>query len=161
MQAYIILGVVLGLPLLLGILWRVSTSYLFFSLLAGEMLARYFGDDAELVLRMVVRNEAVQDYARLIVLVMPVLLTALFLRHTLSKGKVLFHIVPLILTGFIFAAFTLPLLPETLQQQIRTVDEGRQLLEGSDAIIGAVIFMQLVTLWIMNRSQEHKGKKHK
>lgn len=160
MLPFIFLGIILGLPLLLGLLFRVSTPYLFFSVLAGEVLARYFGDDAELVLRMVARNESVRAYADLAVLVLPVLLTVVFLRHTLSKSKLLFHIVPLALTGFVFAAFALPLLPEVAQNQIRSVNAGQRLLEGSDAIIGAVVFLQLVTLWVLNRPHEKHKKKH-
>jgi hypothetical protein len=161
MVAYIILGLVLGLPLLLGILLRVGTSYLFFSLLAGELLVRYFADDAELVLRLVIRNPSVAAYAQLAVLLLPVLLTALFLRHTLTKGKLFLHIVPMLLTGFVLAAFALPLLPHNLQDQVSTVQAGQQILKGSDAIIGAVIFLQLVSLWFMNRAHEGKhGKKH-
>lgn len=159
MVAYIILGIVLGLPLLLGIIFRVNSSYLFFSMLAGELLARYFSDDTELVTRLVTRQESVLVYSELALLLVPVILTAVFLRKTLSKGKLLLYIIPFLITGFVLAAFALPLLPEALQQEVRSVHAGQRLLEGSEAIVGAVVFIQLVTLWVMNRSHEH-GKKH-
>lgn len=160
MTAYIILGVVLGLPLLLGLIFRVNSSYIFFSMLAGELLARTFADDAELVTRLAIRQESVLAYSELVLLVVPVLLTALFLRKTLSKGKLLFYIIPFLITGFVLAAFALPLLPEYLQEEVKGVQVGQRLLEGSETIVGAVVFMQLVTLWVMNRSHEHGGKKH-
>jgi hypothetical protein len=125
------------------------------------LLARYFGDDTELVTRLLVRNKEILAYTELALLILPVVLTAVFLRKTLSKGKILFYVIPYALTGFILAAFALPILPEALQQQVRGVDVGRRLLEGSEAIVGAVVFLQLITLWIMNRSHEHKGKHHK
>lgn len=159
MLVYIILGVILGLPLLLGIIFRVNTSFLFFSMLAGELLSRYFADDAELVTRLVVRNPAIQPYVELGLLVIPVILTALFLRNTLSKGKIFIYIIPYLVTGFVLAAFALPMLPDPVQSQIRTVQIGERLLEGHETIVGAVVFVQLITLWLMNRSHGH-GKKH-
>lgn len=159
MTGNIILGVVLGLPLVLGLLMRVNTSFLFFSLLAGELLARYFGDDAALAMRTLTRNEAVLEYAELAVLVVPILLTVLFLRNSLSKGKVVFHIIPFAVMGFVFAAFTLPLLPDNVQAQVEATQVGSRLLQGSDVIVGGVVFLQLITLWLMNLPDKH-GKKH-
>lgn len=160
MIAYIILGVALGLPLVLGILFRVSVSHIFFSLMAGELLGRYFHEEAELVLRLVVRSKDVGAYAELIVIILPIVLTALFLRNTLSKNKLVFYIIPFILTGVVMAAFTLPILPAVAQEQVRTIPIGQRLLDGSDIIVGAVIFLQLVTLWLLHQSHEkHHGKK--
>jgi hypothetical protein len=159
MTGNIILGVVLGLPLVLGLLFRVNASYLFFSILAGEVLARYFGDDAELAIRTINRGDAVMAYAELAVLVIPVLLTVLFLRNSLSKGKVVFHIIPYAVMGVVFAAFVLPLLPNEVKAQVESTQYGKQLLQGSDAIIGAIVFLQLVTLWLTNRPGKERGKK--
>jgi hypothetical protein len=160
--AYIILGVAVGLPLVLGIIFRVNTAYLFFSLLAGELLSRYFGEDAELVLRMVAHGDVVRSYAPLIVMLLPVIFTALFLRRTLSKTKLVFQFIPFLVTGVVLAAFALPLLPESLRQQVQTVQVGRQLLDSTHTVVGAVVALQLVTLWITNRPRgEHgKGKHH-
>jgi hypothetical protein len=162
MTAYIILGIVVGLPLLLGMLLRVNTSYLFFSLMAGELLSRYFSDDAELVLRLAVRNQGVQAYAELIVLILPILFTALFLRKSLSKGKLWLHFIPMLLTGVVFAAFALEMLPFELQRQIRSVEVGQQLYQSREIIIGGVVFVQLIGLWLLNRVRGDKhGKHHK
>lgn len=161
MQAYIILGVILGLPLLLGLIFRVNSSFLFFSILAGELLSRYFGDDVELISRIFVRNTSALAYAELILLLLPVILTAVFLSRTLSRGKLLFYLIPFLITGFVLAAFALPLLPASLEEQVRSVHAGQRILQGSDSIIGAVVLIQLVTLWVMNRSHEHSGKKHR
>jgi hypothetical protein len=160
MIGYIILGVVLGLPLLLGVLFRVSTSFLFLSLLAGELLGRTFHDEAELIIGSAPNGHAVAPYSELAIIVLPVLLTALFLRRTLSKGKMLLHLLPFALTGIIFAAFALPVLPEVAKVQVTSVDIGRQLLDNSQLIVGVVVFLQLIALWLINRPKESHGKKH-
>ncbi len=159
MQAYILLGVLLGLPLLIGLFFRISVSHLFLALLAGDLLERYFKDDAILALSTVVRKDAVLEYAGLAILVLPMLLTALFLRHTLSKGKALLHIIPLAISGIIFAAFAAPLLPGGLQAQLRDNHYGSMLINSTELIIGAMVLLQLVALWLNASSEKHK-KKH-
>lgn len=161
MIPYLVLGVLLGLPLLLGLLFRVSTSHLFFSLMAGELLARYFGEEVGLVVNSITKNRLVADYAEVAVILVPLILTALFLKGSLSKGKVIFHFAPLLITGIVLAAFLLPELPVDAQAQIKTIEAGRQLLDMSSAIVGGVVFLQLISLWLLNRPHgEHGKKKH-
>ncbi len=159
MTGNIILGVVLGLPLVLGLLLRVNTSYLFLSMLAGDLLARYFADDAQLALRTMTRNHEVLAYAGVAVLLLPLLLTALFLRHSLSMGKVVFHIIPYAVMGIVLAAFVFPLLPGDVKTQVETTRVGSQLLHSSDAIVGAVVLLQLITLWVSGHSEKGSSKK--
>lgn len=160
MIPYAVLGALLGLPLLLGLIFRVSTSHLFFSLMAGELLARYFGEDVAIVVSSASRSQAAADYAAVAVIVLPLFLTALFLKGSLSKGKVIFHFAPLLITGVVLAAFMLPELPAAVQDQVKTLEAGRQLLDMSDIIIGAVVFLQLISLWLLNRPHGEHKKKH-
>lgn len=161
MIPYAVLGTLLGLPLLLGLIFRVSTSHLFFSLMAGELLARYFGEDVGMVASSASRNQAVADYAEAVVIILPLILTALFLKGSLSKGKVIFHFAPLLVTGVVLAAFMLPELPAAAQEQVKSIEAGRQLLSMSDVIIGAVVFLQLISLWLLNRPHGEHKKHHK
>ncbi len=160
MQAYILLGILLGLPLLLGFTFRVSVASLFLALLCGDLLQRYFRDDTTLALRTAVRNPTVQQYVGLAILVLPILLTTLFLHHTLTKGKTLLNVIPLAICGIVFAAFAAPLLPGGLQSQLGTTEAGRLLQQSTDLIIGAMVGLQLIFLWIFGRANEKHGKKH-
>lgn len=160
MTAYILLGALVSLPLILGIVFRVATNHLFLALLAGELLERYFVDDAELVLRTVIKNEEILQYTGIVLLTVPVVLTAIFLHHTIGKNKTVLHMLPLLITGVIFAAFALPLLPEGLQSQITSTHYGNMLNQSIDFIVGTLIFLQLVELWLFKRSHEKHGKKH-
>lgn len=160
MLPYVILGAVLSLPLLLGLVFRVSTSHLFFSLMAGELLARYFGEDVGNIVYSITKNGTAADYAEVAIIVLPMILTAIFLKGSLSKGKVIFHFVPLLVTGVVLAAFLLPELPSNVQAQIKTVPAGQQLLDMSSVIIGAVVLLQLISLWLLNRPHGEHGKKH-
>jgi hypothetical protein len=162
MIPYAILGALLGLPLLLGLIFKVSTSHVFFTLMASELLAHYFGADVGTIVHSVVRHELVIEYAEVVILIVPLFLTALFLKGTIAKGRLLLHLLPLLITGVVLAAFALPMLPTDAQTQIRTVQAGQELLDMTDAIIGAVVFVQLISLWLLNRAhgEGHSGKKH-
>ncbi len=159
MIPYVVLGAVLGLPLLLGLIFRVSTSHLFFSLMAGELLARYFGEDVSILVNSFARSQNIADYAEAGVIVLPVILTAIFLRGSLSKGKVILHFIPLLITGVVFAAFILPVLPDVARDYVRSVEAGRQLLDMSSVIVGVVVLVQLIALWLLNRTHGHKKRR--
>lgn len=161
MIGYVILGVAVGLPFLLGLFLRVNPSFLFFSVMAGELLARYFGDDAELVIKTFSNKEWMTHYAEVIVLLLPIIFTALFLKGTIEKAKLFYLWVPLLVTGFVLAAFALPTLPSEMINQVTSTDIGKQLFESSELIIGVVVAFQLLSLWLMNKSKNHhKKKKH-
>lgn len=159
--AYVVLGLALGLPLLLGLIFRVSAPHLFFSLMAGELLARYFAHDVGVIGTSLSRSELPMQYAEALIIVLPLLLTAIFLKGSLTKSKVALHFIPLLITGVVLAAFVLPVLPTAVQDAVRILPAGAQLLDMSSAIVGVVVFFQLVSLWLLNRSQHEPGKKHR
>lgn len=161
MTPYIVVGVLLGLPLALGLLFRVSASALFFSVMAGELLGRYFHHEVAAFARSAFKTEAAAEYAEAFVVIMPLLLTALFMHGSISRGKTILHIIPLTITGLVLAAFVLPILPYELQQQVMNVPYGKQLLDSTNMIIGVVVFVQLISLWLLSRApgEPHRGKK--
>lgn len=160
---YLIVGLALGLPLILGLVFRVGAPHLFFSLMAGELLARYFGHDVGNAAGTVVSGSNADAYGEIALLLAPMLLTSYFLKGSLSRGKTVLHIVPLVITGVVLAAFLLPLLPVEAQDQVRNIPLGNYLLNLNRIIIGVVVAAQLVALWVLNRKSDKepagKGKK--
>ena len=157
MTGTIVLAGVLAAPLILGILFRVNVTFLFFSVMAGELLGRYFGEDLNLLIYTQFRNITLATYGEILLIVLPLVLTAIFLRKSLTKGKTLVHIIPFIVTGVVFAAFVLPLLPEDIRRQVQELALGDWLIHLNKVIIGAVIISQLITLWLLNRAHiKHK-----
>lgn len=162
MTGYIILGIAVGLPLFLGVFFRVNPSFLFFSVMAGELLGRYFGDDAELVIKTLTNREWATHYAEVIVLLLPIILTALFLKNTIEKVKLFYLWIPFLVTGVVLAAFALPTLPHSIIAEVTSTEVGAKLYDSSDFIIGVVVAFQLVSLWLLQKSHGHKRghKKH-
>jgi hypothetical protein len=159
MLPYIILGVVLGLPIFFGLFFRVSASHLFFAVMTGELLGRYFGKDAEHFISSTFKDGNLTHYSEAIVLTLPIILTALFLKGSISRTKGVLNFFPLIITSIVYAAFLLPVLPHDVQEVIASVPIGRSLLDTSNVIIGGVVLIQLVALWVLNRGENSKKRR--
>ncbi len=159
MEAYIILGFLFGYPLVVGTLFRVSTSLLFATILAAELLERYFVYDVQLVLQSFVGSEVVLSYVGIIMLSLPVLLTGIFLKGSLSRMKVALHFIPLILCGIVFAAFAAPVLPEIIQSELATIEIGSLLLDNTNFIVGVTVFLHLLALWFLSKKKDKKADK--
>lgn len=150
------------MPLFLGLAFKVSASHLFFSLMAGELLARYFGRDIDSLAGAAgAPLSASTAYGELALLVMPLLLTAIFLRATLARGKVVLHLLPLAITGVIFSAFVLPQLPESSLNTISSTQLGDWLLHLNRVIVGSVVIIQLVALWLLNNRRAPIKRKNR
>lgn len=161
MLPYVILGVIFAIPIFFGLFFRVSASHLFFSVMAGELLGRYFGKDVEHFIATTFRNPNLTHYAEAIVLTLPIVLTAIFLKGSISRTKGILNFFPLVITSVVYAAFLLPVLPHEVQKTISSVPIGQSLLDMSNAIIGGVVLIQLVALWLLNRGEESKRRKRK
>lgn len=157
MTGQIILYSILAFPLMLGFALRVSASHLFFSLMAGELLARYFGHDLD---KLAEQNMAQTSLplGELALIITPMIITAVLLRDTLPKNRLVLHLAPLAITGIVLSAFVLPILPDSLQEQISTGRVGAYLLDLNRVIIGGVVILQLISLWLFTKMAKGRGK---
>lgn len=146
------------LPLLLGLLFRAGAPHLFFSLMAGELLARYFGHDVAKLAETTIPEKYGNATGEIILLVMPMLLTAIFMRKTVKSSRLFLHIIPYAITGIVLAAFLFPLLPTDLQTQLSDSFVGSWILNLNRSIIGGVVVLQIISLWLFNKEERH-GKR--
>lgn len=156
MTATIALWIILALPLILGIVFKAGAPQLFFSLMAGELLGRYFGHDVEKLASETLSSNPPERYGEILLLIVPILLTAFFMRGTVKKSRIFLHIIPLAITGIVLAAFVLPLLSPVLQEQIGQTFIGGWILNLNRSIVGIVVVVQLISLWLFDRSEIHK-----
>lgn len=161
MSEYIAIGIIIAFPIALGILLRVNASHLFFSVMAGELLARYFGEDAEMAIHTMFHNESLIAYSHLFIMTLPVVLTAIVLKNSVPRTRVVINIGPLIVTGLVYAAFAIPLLPPDVQSQITKTALGQEFVNSTSALIGFVVLFQLVVLWLTERGDPSKKKRRK
>lgn len=140
---------------------RVSASHLFFSVMAGELLARYFGHDAFEIIESATHNTTIAGYAEPILLTLPIILTGVFLKGSLSKGKTFLHILPFFVTGIVYMVFLIPVLPPQAHQIIMNNEYTSRLADMDSIVIGVIVALQLIALWALNRGGEKHGKKKK
>lgn len=154
MEGYVLLWSALLLPLVLGMAFKVGTSHVFFSLMAGELLGRYFGHDLDKALHV---SAGLGEIAFIVV---PMVATAYLLRGDLSRKRLVIHAVPLLVTGVIAAAFILPALPEALRAHVAAVPAGDALLGLHRTIVGAMIALQLGWLWFVHGTRGKRRSAH-
>ena len=159
MEAYIIIGFLFAFPLFIGMLFRVNTTHLFVTILAAELLERYFRYEVELVLRPFIGNETVLGYTALAMLIIPLVLTGVFLHGSLSRSGIVLHFIPLILCGIVFAAFAGPVLPAAIQGALSENVLGELLLDNSQFIVGVTVLLQLFALWFLTKKHKKDSKK--
>ena len=159
MDALVILGVIGIIPLLLAMAFRVSGVFLFLSIAAGYLLMTYLGDDAGLVLGMVVKTNKVNIIAQFIVLLAPIFLSLFFLKRTLPKHKILLHMPLLVASSLSLIALSLPLLDSSMQGKIFANSYGNIMREYQDIFVGVAAILALLIMWLTYRHKE--GKKHK
>lgn len=162
MTPLILLAVIAGLPVLLALLLRVNAVFLFMSVAAGNLLVRFVGDDADLALGMVFRDADAPILSKFVLQLAPVILTILFLRKTLPRTKMPFHVLPMLATGLSLGVFVLTFLSSSVQQSVYNSPYGDLLKTSQDVIVAAAAVLTLLLAWATYRNKDAKtGKRHK
>ena len=125
--------------------------------MAGELLARYFGHNIDKITEQNIETSVV-PVGELALIITPMFITAVILKGTIAKNRVMLHIIPLAITGIILAAFILPILSDSLQTQVSSGRVGAYLLDLNRVIIGVVVVLQLISLWLFSKMGKKRGK---
>lgn len=144
---------------MLAIVLRVNAVLLFVGVAAGALLAQYISEDTSLLLNSFFAHNNVDNYVKLGLLLLPVVLTLLFLRKTLNPTQFVFHLVPLIVTSAAFATLVISLLPGGVRHDLTSNQIGSVANSAQNVLIAASAFLTLLLAWL---TMGHKGKnKHR
>ena len=163
MSALIIIGLIVGVPLLCSLLFRVHATSLFVAVVGGGLLVQQFSDDTSLIIGSFVRSGDSLVIARLILQFLPVVLMLLLARRTVGKGASMLHIVPIVLTCAMLGVFALSLVPSAVNTEFYASSAGAQVRQAESIVIGAAVISQLLLIWSTQRPEHHKshrGKHH-
>lgn len=161
MTPLILLAAIAGVPVLVALLLRVNAVFLYLSVAAGNLLVMSVADDADLVLGMVASGVNTRMVARFGLLLVPVVLTLLFLRKTMPRSKMLLHILPIVGSGLMLAAFALPFLSSDAQAQVYDSTYGEIINSAQDIVIGAATLLTLFLAWFSYRNKDSKRRGRK
>lgn len=158
--AVILLGlIVLPVVLLMGL--RINATLVFLSLCLGEVLLRFVGDDVKWFADSFMPHASVgADTMKLVLLLFPVTLTALFMIRTLHGRRLMFNTLPAAGVGLLLALLVVPLLPPDTARAITSSDIWHQVQRSQDLIVGLSALICLSFLWLQRPRAKETHKRH-
>jgi hypothetical protein len=161
MSPLIILGLVAFVPLVLILLLRVSSIYVFASVAAGGLLVQHLGDNAVLAVNAMLNGHNPELAVRLAMLLAPVLLTLFFMRGTLKGSRFIIELLPIIASLAMLFVLVIPQLPPHLKQQIMVTKYDKIIEQSKEVVIGVTVVLNLLVMWFFSRHQfagDHHGR---
>lgn len=160
MTPLVLLAVIIGLPLLVSIVFRVSSVYLYVSVVAGKLLLTYVGDDAAVALGGLIRNQYSQIFSSLFLLLFPLVITGILLKHSITKSKLVLHFAAYLATFATLYIFVLPTLATGTVGAVINSPIGRPINNFQDIIVAGSALIVLVTMWLTSRGHSAGHHKH-
>lgn len=161
MTPLIVLALLVGTPVVLAILLRVSSVFLYLAVAAGAFLASSVGDDVVFALETFIRGANASFGIKLTMIGIPVALTLYFLRKTMPSTQFLLQILPLVATGLFLAVVAFNEFSSGLQGSIKADPIGNAFYQASDLIVAVAALLNLFLAWRAYRHKpKHGHKKH-
>lgn len=162
MSPIILLAALVGLPLFLLVILRIKPLYAFVSIVTGYFWVQFLGEPAELTLRSFVRVSNADIIMPIGLLLLPLLLTMLLMRKTLSTSSLPFQFVLLLANSLLLVTFLLPLLTAGTQGAIYQTQAGSIFRQAHDVAIAAIAGLHLLVMYLMRprHHEKHGGKHH-
>lgn len=154
--------IILAVPVLLIMLLRANGALVFLSACLGAVLLNYVGPDAGTFTRDFV-TALNGNNLKLALLLLPVVLTTVFMIKTVRGSQLAFNFLPALGTALLLALLAVPLLPASFAINVVTSSTWHQLRNLETLIIGASAVVCLMFIW-MQRPKSHDdkhGKHHK
>lgn len=157
MDSSIFLGIAALATWLVTVYLRIPPSVLFLSILVGKLFSDELSSELySFTIKFMPNIDG--KYVQLFLLVIPVILTILFLKGTTPKSKMLFNALPLF-----FCLVTLALFINPYINVVNNLDEPQRILltENQSYVIAVSALITLISAWAPHMKVPLKGKKHK
>jgi hypothetical protein len=149
------------------VLLRINAALVFLSLCLGDVLVQFVAPDANTFLQLFSAHvpsgiDNGNDNLKLILLLLPVVMTAIFMIRTVrGTGRLLLNVLPAAGVGLLGALLVVPLLPPGLSHNIVDSDLWSQVQKAQNLIVGASALTCLLVLWLQRpQAGARHGKKH-
>jgi hypothetical protein len=165
MTLYIFLAATILLPIAIAIGLRVNAAVLFMSLCVGAVLNEYVSGSALNLAGNVgsVGTHFNESTLNLGLLLLPAVLTAAFMYHSVRGTRAMLNILPAIASGLLTAILTEPLLAPGSQSIISHNWLWLKVVSGETPIVAGGALVSLIFLWAHQHipSSHHKPNKSK
>lgn len=153
MSGIIAVGLIIILTTFAIVKLRVPAALVFFSLLVGQLLVSQVSEDVYFFINSAAQNIGI-EWVKLLLLLLPVILTFLFLKESVSKAKILVEFVPAILTGMVVVLLVYPSIP-VLQTALNSTPIWQQIDMYKSLITFTASIACLVTSWMSFSKSRH------
>jgi hypothetical protein len=164
----ITLAVIALAPIVALLILRINAALVFLSLCLGDVLIQFVANDANEFLahhsgKVPQIANAGNNTVKLILLLLPVVLTAVFMIRTVhGRGRLALNLLPAAGVGLLGALLVVPLLPPGLSHNILNSSLWSQARNAQDLIVGASAVVCLLVLWLQRpKTGGSKHGKHK
>jgi hypothetical protein len=164
----ITLGAIVLLPVVVLMVLRINAALVFLSLCLGNVLVEYVAGDANSFTTLFSASHHTQTLVnndggfKLILLLFPVVLTAIFMIRTMKGSKLVLNVLPALGVGLLGGLLVVPLLSAGLAHNIIDSSLWAQAKRAQDIIVSASALSCLLVLWLQrpNGSGHEKHGKH-
>jgi hypothetical protein len=167
----IILGAIVVVPIIVLMVLRINAALVFLSLCLGDVLVQFVAGDTNSFMSVFSSSHTVQSIAssgsatKLILLLLPVILTAIFMIRTVKGARLALNILPSAGVGLLGSLLVVPLLSAGLAHTIIDSSLWVQAQRAQDLLVGASALVCLLVLWLQRprtggedkHSRHHRG----
>lgn len=161
MTPAVVIGLLIGLPIVFILLMRANAAIVFLALCAGSVLAQFVSDETFNIFSSFIPADGSTNLSivQLSLMYLPVFFTALFTRKSISGAKTLTNLVPAIATGLVGALLAVPLLPGGVKYNVTSSEIWPVLEQYQGLIVAVAVLISLFSLW--STKPKHGKGKHK
>ena len=166
-QSLLILVAIVGLPMVVLLVLRINATLVFLSLCLGDVLTQFVANDAGSFASLFKSHThgsqltTTPSGIKLALLLLPVVLTAVFMVHTVRGSKQFLNILPAAGVGLLGALLGVPLLGGSATQVMQST-AWQQLVRLQDLVVGLSALFCLLVLWLQRpKTGGSKGKEDK
>lgn len=155
------LGLLVLVPVILMLILRINAALVFLSLCLGNVLVQFVSPDANSFMdlfsaKLPAGAGGGNDTMKLILLLFPVVLTAIFMIRTVQgAGRLTLNLLPALGVGLLGGLLVVPLLPPGLSHNITSSSLWDQMQRAQDMIVGASALLCLLVLWVQRPKTGH------
>lgn len=162
MAPIIILLAIIAVPAVILFIFRINAALVFLSLCLGDVLTRYVASGTQPAAAKLL-NWQNQSSWTLTLLLLPAILTAIFMVRTVKSRHKLLNVLPAVGVGLLAAILVVPLLPPELGAKITGLSLWQSGQNVREAIVGLSALASLLLLWLQRPKaggKEHAKKAH-
>jgi hypothetical protein len=161
MALALIVGII-ALPVILMTVLRINAPLVFLSVCLGNVLLQFVGKEAVDFVNLFLPGNTVASKmtVQLALVLIPVVLTMIFMIKSVQGNRLVFNILPAIGTSFLLLFIVKPLLSSSVNGQIETSTLWSPIEQMQELIIGVSSLLCLFFLWVQRPKSNEHGKKH-